>query len=371
MWGKIEEYEPGKFRLRGTWNKKRETFYWYVDGKPFETRKSAERLQEKISAEIDSRPPTFDPKRYRKNNALSFSNVAQIWLNASTCGEEWKSARKRIIEGEFIPFFGTMDIRDIRSINIVEFHSHLINSGRSDKTIYNIMGELRTMLRCFSDDLVRVPSFPKLTYQVPGIRMMTYEHQETVFEFIPEGDRYIFNFWRHTGCRPNEARGFLRDNILSKEGYLLLATVSNRAGVIKENTKTKKVKVFAITPEIMEAIKPRHLGRFVFMHFDQRHKKLKPYSRSMLWRIWTKANKEAHDKYGVPIINPYNAFRHSFGCQRLAEGVPLKGVQQMFGHSSIKTTMRYAEYDIEKIREWMRPKLVRVGQDKKAEGAND
>ena len=369
MWGKIEEYEPRKWRARGTWNKKRETFYKYF-GVALRSEDLAKQLQERISAEIFNK--TFDPRRYRKNNTLSFSNAADDWYKTTTCGEEWKEARKRIIERDLKPFFGSMDIRDIRSINILEFHSHLKDSGKSDKTIYNVMGELRAMLRTFSDDLAKIPSFPKLNYQVPGIRKLTYEQQEQVFEFIPEADKPIFQFWRHTGCRPNEARGQLRENIFPKLGYGIISTVGGmRANEIRQSTKTKRVKVFAITPEIEDALKPKHLGKLAFMHFDLRHKRLKPYSKSILWRIWTKANEQANEKYGVPIINPYNAFRHSFGCQRLAEGKPIGAVQQMYGHSSIKTTQRYAEYDIEKIGELMRPKLVRNGQGQKAETSND
>ncbi len=354
MWGRIEEYGPGKFRLRGTWNKKRETFYYHL-GISLDYR-LAIRLQERISSEIDGK--TFDPRRYRRHNTLSFENAAQDWLKISNCGDAWKTQRRQYIEKEFIPFFKSMDIRDIRSFNILEFHGHLKESGKSDKTIYNIMGELRAMLRTFADDLQKIPSFPKLSYQVPGIKKLTYEQQEQVFEFIPEADKPIFQFWRHTGCRPNEARGLLRENVFQKLGYGIISTVGGaRANEIRESTKTKRVKVFAITPEIEEAIKPRHLMRLVFMHFDLRHKRLKPYSRSILWRIWTEANKKANEKYGVPIINPYNAFRHSFGCQRLAEGKDIGAVQQMYGHSSIRTTQRYAEYDIQKIGELMRPKV--------------
>jgi len=360
MWGKIERIGK-RWRLRGTWAKKRITLSRYIDGKILDDERLAIRLQERISSEIDGK--TFDPSRYLAKSPFQFLRAVQIWIDGSTCSEEWKGARKRITRDIFIPFFGTMDIREIRSLHINEFHSHLKNIKRiSDKTIYNIMGELRAMLRKFSDELVKVPSFPRLTYQVPGIRMLTYEQQEQVFEFIPEADKAIFQFWRHTGCRPNEARGLLRENVFLRDGYLILATVSVRAGEIRENTKSKKIKIFAITPELADPLKPRFLGRFVFMHFDLRHKKFKPYSRSILWRIWTKANKEANKKYGVSIINPYNAFRHSFACQKLSEGVPIDGVQQMMGHTSIKTTQRYAEYDLDKLREWMKPKLVKNGK---------
>ena len=41
--------------------------------------------------------------------------------------------------------------------------------------------------------------------------------------------------------------------------------IGGKAGTVKPRTKTGRIKVIPIIPEIEKALKPQHMGRFVFM----------------------------------------------------------------------------------------------------------
>ena len=49
----------------------------------------------------------------------------------------------------------------------------------------------------------------------------------------------------------------------------LQRVMGGKAGTVKPRTKTGRVKVVPIIPELEDALKPKHLGRFVFMSIRQ------------------------------------------------------------------------------------------------------
>jgi integrase len=226
----------------------------------------------------------------------------------------------------------------------------------SDKYVWNIVNELKGLLRFppIKELSLKPLSFPKITFQTPPIRWLRVEQQNQVFEFIPQIDLPIFTFMRWTGCRLNEAAGLLRENVFLKEKYLVLATAMGNKGRVKPNTKTKIAKPLPIIPEIEWTLHPKVISNFVFTRNGR------PYSKWMLQKAWHKASLNANKKYKTPVIPVYQGLKHSFGCQRLNSGFSIHQVQSVMGHTSSRTTERYAQYSTEKLADVMRGKVHRM-----------
>ena len=277
------------------------------------------------------------------------------WIERKDVSLETLETRERIANKFLIPFFGERDIREIRRIHIEEFLTHIKGQNYSDKYCYNIMGELKACLRFHAESIPKLPTFPTVTFQEKPIRWLTEDQQDKIFEFIPEQDRPIFIFQRYTGCRPNEARGLLRENVHRDKGIIVISTVIDSHGVLRERTKTKKIRVLPIIPEIEDCLKPRELSRFVFT------KKGMSYIKRTHEKIWHMANMKAHESYSIPMVSMYPGTKHSFGMQRLNAGFSKDVLQAIFGHSDKKSTEKYAKYLTESLSSAMSGKVIPYG----------
>jgi hypothetical protein len=149
------------------WQGKHHRIYRY-NGDPIWSEKTAQKLLNKIRAEIDQ--GTFQPKSYFPQSPLSVSQYSQQWLKVinvkSNTLKDYSYSVRRFIN----PFFGDKDIRHIRNADLVEFYKWI---PREEKGKYNVMSCLRTMLRSAwrNEDIGRVPPFPRLKMGVlPEIR---------------------------------------------------------------------------------------------------------------------------------------------------------------------------------------------------------
>jgi integrase len=153
---------------------------------------------------------------------------------------------------------------------------------------------------------------------------------------------------RYTACRLNEAGGLIKQNVHNDKNYIVLATVLGKDGKLRSSIKTKRVRPLPFIPETKKCLDSKSPSEFVFTQNG------KPYRTKTLERIWDKANKLAVKKYGTSRINLSNGLKHSFGMQKLAEGFSMDQIQPVMGHTTTKTTQRYAQHQTSKLVNVMR-----------------
>ena len=287
----------------------------------------------------------YRPEKFGKDTSFQFGKAINTWIKNSNISPEWLAQRKLIVKRFFIPYFKNKDIRTIQSIHVLEFYTFLKSKNYSPTYLQHLMGELKTFFRFHKKSLKEVPDFPKIGIQQPVIKWLTSEEQDQVFKFIPKQDLPIFEFMRRYGCRINEASGLLKANVFLQHDppYVILSTVLGAVGELKQTTKTKRIKVLPVIPELRWLFEGVNDSDFVFA--KKWGRKWKPYSNKMLNLIWNRANKAS----GVTQTNLYNSMRHSFGCQRLNEGFSRDEIKTVMGHTSIKTTERYAAYQLKTL----------------------
>lgn len=345
----IREDRPNRFQVYFSYEGKQIHLFKWMDGK---TPLHSKGLAQSVKSHIERWG--YDPAQFGRGTSFSFDKAVETWIKLSTCSEEWLLQRKEISKRFFLPYFKKSDIRKIKTIHINEFYASLKAKGYGDKTLYNYMSELRTFFRFHRKSLPELPEFPRITYQEAEIKFLSREEQDKVFAYITdEQDLKIFTFMRQYGCRENEASGLLKQNVFLDHDppYFIVATVLGAArGQVKASTKTKRLKVLPILPEIRWIFESEDGTPFIFS------KNGKPYTNRRLVRIWNRANKES----GVQTVNLYNAMRHSFATQRLNEGYSIDGIQKTLGHTNVKTTQRYLKYHLKTLEDVIRGKVTHM-----------
>ena len=348
-----EEYKPGHWRVRISFNGKRYDIYRDEAGKPLRAEFYAQKLVFYLNGLIAQKK--FIPDQWRKSSPFSLDSALDTWLKNCTASEDTRKTYQYSVDRWIKPYWGKFDIREIQSIHVQNFNAHLMKQSIGDKTRKNIVDVLFACLNYHYEIIPKIPKRPDIRYQVPGIRWLRFEDQEKIFNEIRGEDRPIFDFMRFTGCRPNEACGLQRSSVFLSDGYLILdKTIGEVPRTLKKNTKTRIAKPLPIIPEIEEALKPKHLGAYVFMRSYRNE--LIPYNRHILERIWSKACESAGIKIGM-----YQGLKHSFGCQRLNAGFPMEAIRDIMGHTSTKTTERYAKYALDSLARVMKGKVIPMG----------
>ncbi len=336
----IYDKRSKRFYISIYWEGKRFRIFRHpVTNEPFFAKQSADKQLSRIRTEIDE--GYFNPRSWFPDSPLSMSVYALRWLESIKDSISFSSYKnyRGFVNRHIVPYFKEKDIRRIRYSDIVSFNSFLTLSKKGK---YNVVSCLKTMLRYAwkAEDISRVPPFPKLSFNLPEIKYLTFDQQNKVLSYIPVDDRPIFYFMQEYGVRPGEARALKKDCIESDTIVIKRAFSEN---TLIEQTKTGSVRLFEKTDFIITVFSciKITLSPFVFVRSDG-----KPYTSKNLNKIWREACSEA----GIE-MKMYNAFRHSLGCQLLDCGVEIDVVRQQLGHTKIEMTRRYAKRSETKLTE--------------------
>ena len=326
------------------WLGKRYKRFHYDDRTPLETEALANRIAERINGDIEDKGKNFDPRVWFRTpgNEFAFASYSENWLDRQKhLAPSYLKDVRRFVRMYWVPFFQQKDIREIRSGEIEDF-IHWLPERLAAKSKHNILSALHKL---FTDavrreDILRKPEFLTIDVQEPEIKWLSKQWQDRIIQAILERDRPIFKFMRYYGVRPGEARALMWDCV-DFENKLIIIRRSYSGHVFREITKNKRIKYLPLTAEMEALLKPiRGLGGFVF-----RNEWGRPYSMSIS-KIWN----EARDAVGAPKVTLYQGTRHSCGTQKLMEGWTLEQVQQLFGHSRIEMTQRYAKVAMQTLR---------------------
>ncbi len=314
-----------------------------LDGKPLRAPADAYALKRQADSEIEGH--RFDPDKWKSRTKFeySFSRRIDAWyrdkeedMTRGRLAPSYVPKLRTYIERFYRPFFGDRDVREILSLK--PFIKQLPET-LSPKYQKNITEALMNFFRTLKED--------RLINEVPvskSIEVPEYEPapisqnvQKSILDLIPIEHKPIFAFLFNQGCRPSEVRALKWKDI---EGDTVTIRRTFSESVLRDVTKTKRIRHNLLFEETLKALPPRGFGEeFVFLHGKD---KRRPYSHDFLNKIFKTAVREI----GLSSVSLYEATKHSFGTQRVNEGVSLELLQKWFGHTKVDMTQRYAKLKV-------------------------
>jgi integrase/recombinase XerD len=153
-------------------------------------------------------------------------------------------------------------------------------------------------------------------------------------------DRAVLELFYATGMRVSELAGLTLDEVRAEEGFVRCLGKGNKMRVVPFGRQARET-LLRYLAEGRPAFHPKPEAREVFL--NGRGGRL---SRMGLWKmIRDRARKAGLAKPLHPHI-----LRHSFATHLLANGAPLRVIQEMLGHADIATTQIYTHVDRNRLK---------------------
>lgn len=235
-----------------------------------------------------------------------------------------------------LEYFGAdTDVNDIDESTIDGFKAHCRKKGNTPATINRKTSVLSVVLKYAYTrrKLNRLPLIGRLSENNTHERYVTDAEEQMMLNVMVQWGKieqaYAMIVLIDTGMRTGEMLS-LRKNDIDFEKKVL--------NIWKQNTKTKRSRTIPLTKRCIEALQKVTIMRSKDTVED--NYKLFPYDR--FWMHYTFDKVKEHIGLKDEESFTPHTLRHTY-CSRLAQaGVPLQRIAMLAGHTTIKTTMRYA-----------------------------
>ena len=344
---------PKKFYLDLPHNGKRRRIFVDKTGQPLDSYKRALGLQELVNYEIKGH--SFDPSKYCRTSAQDFwvANLLDRFYESrkgSMAPSYQKDFKRMVCLGK--EFFGTMDVREVRKLYIMQYQEHLVKAHQwSQKTLKNTLDVFKAFLNWCREELEIldiVPAFPRVVCPEPKTRWLSNDAQIEVFKCVPEMDRPIVQFLMLHPCRPGEARALRCCDVDSENMTITVsATFSKNTFQQKRKGRESRSVTIPVHPEMFDFFAEKVTSNLPLSFIFVNPRTGTPYSQDALGRLWQNVRKAAglDEEFRL-----YDATRHSAASQLVNSGSSLYTISRLLGHSNTKTTERYSHPDVESMR---------------------
>ena len=153
-------------------------------------------------------------------------------------------------------------------------------------------------------------------------------------------DRAILEMLYATGMRVSELCNLKLDDVHSDEGYIRCIGKGSKVRVVPFGASADRA-LQTYMAESRPLLEIAGSSRYIFLTYRGNL-----FSRQHMWRMIKEyARKACIDKSVSP-----HTLRHSFASHLLANGAPLRVIQEMLGHADIATTQVYTHIDQNRLK---------------------
>lgn len=239
------------------------------------------------------------------------------------------------------PSLGQLRLSEINKLSVYRWMNQLVSSGLKNSTINKITVLLGQILGLA--ETLEIEGAPER--RTLGLKQLPARPAHTVFLKPEEAKRLmeavnqsnnphlpdIVALLLLTGARKNEALKMRWEEV----------DIDNRQWVVPMS-KNGKPRYIQLGEKACELLARRHAQRNESPYVFPSPITGEPYSS--IFGCW----KLARERAGLPHLRIHD-LRHSFASALVNTGIPLYDVQHLLGHSSIKTTQRYAHLSPDRL----------------------
>jgi integrase len=316
---------------------------WYIDFrfgrkryrvKSLENSKSGAQAYEAMLRQRLARGESIEAK---EEKMVTFKVFSEKWHNTYVINNNKPSEirqKELILRKHLNPFFGKLSLDKIDNLKIENFKAMKKKEGKiSLKTVNNILAVLGKCLRTADDwgELIKVPKIKPFRLPPSKFDFLSVPESRELLNSA-EGDWYkMILIALKTGLRLGEILALSWEEV-----NLVKQTLTVRKSLVRDimvSPKSNKIRHIPLTDELCEVLNEDiKAGGFLFTDINNKPFKAE-CSRRTLHRICNKA--------GLRIVG-WHTLRHTFASHLAEAGASVKAIQELLGHSDIKTTMRYA-----------------------------
>jgi integrase/recombinase XerD len=249
---------------------------------------------------------------------------------------------------DFLAFLETKSITSANAVtrkHILDYMLETRDRGLSTNSISRRLVSIKVFFRylqqesMLTDNVTDAMDSPKLWKVLPTT--LSEKEVEQLLEAPDETkrlglrDKAIIETFYSTGLRVSELSNLKIQDLHFDAGYLVCFGKGSKERVVPIGEKARTILqryLQEMRPSLVKGQDPGH----VFL--NQRGQRL---SRKGIWKLIRHYARKAHI---VKKLTPHT-LRHSFASHLLANGAPLRFIQEMLGHADITTTQIYTHVD--------------------------
>jgi integrase len=266
----------------------------------------------------------------------TFAEFSQKWFNLYVLNNNKHTEVKNkesALRVHLLPFFGKKEISKITSKDIEAYKAKEIATGISFKTINNHLIILNKCLNTAEEweDIDRKPKVKLLKVQPQKFDFLTKEEACLLLQNSDGRLNEMILIALQTGLRFGEIIALDWDDL-----DFIARKIIVRHGVadgIMGSPKSNKIREIPISNEVADLMMKRYKSKGLVF--------IPTHDNYLTHNLCLKELNRAGARAGIRRIG-WHTLRHSFASHLAQNGVSLKVIQELLGHSSIATTMRYS-----------------------------
>ena len=253
----------------------------------------------------------------------------------------------------FFDYLGTRKVDRVSDVSrsvVLDYLMHERDRGISVNSVSRRLVAIKMFLRYLEQEglvqsnVAEVMDSPKLWQILP--RVLSPEEVARLLSLPDEGDRFgerdraILEMFYATGLRVSELASLRLEDVHFDSGYIRCTGKGNKTRVVPFGDRARRA---------LEGYLKHSRQKFVNEQSDRSlflTIRGAGFSRKGLWKMI-----KGYAAKAVPnkTVSPHT-LRHSFASHLLANGAPLRVIQEMLGHADIATTQVYTHIDQGRLR---------------------